>query len=223
MSIPRLELKAALLLSHVMAKVSALLTSESISVVQYAWSDSKVALAWIKASPDKWKLFVRNRVAAIQELIPPADIVSRGCVFESFIEATYWFSGPEFLQNLDMGSVIGVYPALEQDDLLTAGAEEKKLINPALVCVVKQEDWWMHLADQYSNFSKSFRVLCWILRYVNSCRGRWPSSQFLSGSEISASEGFFVRHVQQLYFSEEINCLKSDGQVSKRSQLYQLT
>lgn len=32
----------------------------------YAWSDSKIVLAWIKQSPLKWKTYIAHRVAEIQ-------------------------------------------------------------------------------------------------------------------------------------------------------------
>jgi len=58
----------------------------------YCWSDSAVALSWIRDEPSRFNTFVANRVAAIQELtesvewryVPtssnPADILSRGAV-----------------------------------------------------------------------------------------------------------------------------------------------
>ena len=55
-----------------------------------ARTDSQVTFAWIKDIPRKWKIFVANRVAKIQNIIPsenwqfvptednPADCASRG-------------------------------------------------------------------------------------------------------------------------------------------------
>lgn len=75
-----------------MVKVVTVFEEEGIRPV------SKVTLAWIKGAPEKWKQFVRNRVASIQDAIPasawkyvataenPADLVSRGCDFQTLIQ-----------------------------------------------------------------------------------------------------------------------------------------
>ncbi|XP_018368508.1 PREDICTED: uncharacterized protein LOC108764668 [Trachymyrmex cornetzi] len=88
LSLPRLELCAALLLAQLMHKVL-----ESINITfahVYYWSDSTIALSWIKAPPRRWNTFVANRVSAIQDISDtnnwfyvhsshnPADIISRG-------------------------------------------------------------------------------------------------------------------------------------------------
>ncbi|KRZ88491.1 hypothetical protein T08_9352 [Trichinella sp. T8] len=74
------------------------------------WSDSRVALAWIKGAPARWKPFVANRVQEIQESVSPqcwrycptkknpADIPSRGlsqpdgCGVEQVINPTQYSS-----------------------------------------------------------------------------------------------------------------------------------
>jgi len=67
-SIPRLELCGALLDARLLHKVANGLHFERD--VLYAWSDTRIVLAWIRAHPSRWATFVANRVAAIQELIP---------------------------------------------------------------------------------------------------------------------------------------------------------
>ncbi|KMQ84875.1 integrase core domain protein [Lasius niger] len=88
LTIPRLELTAALLLARLIARATKALELPEAPV--FCWSDSSVTLAWITAHPSRWKDFVRNRVSAIQEILPngswrfvpgkenPADLASRG-------------------------------------------------------------------------------------------------------------------------------------------------
>ncbi|XP_018403196.1 PREDICTED: uncharacterized protein LOC108780100 [Cyphomyrmex costatus] len=65
-SLPRLELSAALLLARLIAKVR---ESLDISNCQtYLWSDSTIALNWITSSSRRWSVFVANRVGEIQRL-----------------------------------------------------------------------------------------------------------------------------------------------------------
>lgn len=106
-SVPRLKLKAALLLADLMVTVRALFTDELFIVREFWWSDSKVVLSWIKAPAEKWQPIVRNRVATIQELVPPecwsyvstndnpADILSRGRDFDTLQNYPGWFHGRE--------------------------------------------------------------------------------------------------------------------------------
>lgn len=68
-TLPRLELCAALLLSNLMVYVRQVLQRLNFDA-EHDWSDSTVALSWIRSSPHRWKTFVRNRVARIQDNVP---------------------------------------------------------------------------------------------------------------------------------------------------------
>ncbi|XP_067214187.1 uncharacterized protein [Linepithema humile] len=96
-SIPRLELCAAVLLTRIIAFVQRILKSPETPV--YCWSDSMITLAWIKQHPSSWKTFIANRVSEIQTSLPqakwryinsannPADCASRGRYFDPEIRA----------------------------------------------------------------------------------------------------------------------------------------
>ncbi|XP_055632940.1 uncharacterized protein LOC129773367 [Toxorhynchites rutilus septentrionalis] len=66
LSLPRLELCAALLGAKLYARVSAALRMEGIPC--WFWTDSMVTLHWIRAPPNTWQTFVGNRTAEIQQL-----------------------------------------------------------------------------------------------------------------------------------------------------------
>ncbi|XP_024870065.1 uncharacterized protein LOC112453509 [Temnothorax curvispinosus] len=70
MSVPRLELCAALLLARLIAFMRSALELPKIAC--YYWLDAQVALAWITQSPSRWKVFVANRVHEAQQLVPDA-------------------------------------------------------------------------------------------------------------------------------------------------------
>lgn len=88
-SLPKLELCGALLLARLVNSVVKALDM-NIRKITY-WCDSQITLAWIAGEPYKWKIFISNRVAEIQQLTRPnqwrhvaskenpADIISR-CV-----------------------------------------------------------------------------------------------------------------------------------------------
>ncbi|XP_053968764.1 uncharacterized protein LOC128870195 [Anastrepha ludens] len=68
-TLPRLELCAA----HLAAKLArnVLHSWGDLRYPIYAWTDSTITLAWLQAHPSKWITFVANRVADIQEVLPP--------------------------------------------------------------------------------------------------------------------------------------------------------
>ena len=66
-TIPRLELSACLLLSkHVKSTTAALSKQINIKNV-YCWSDSLIALWWIKQTHKTWKLWIQNQFKKIRE------------------------------------------------------------------------------------------------------------------------------------------------------------
>lgn len=104
-SIPRLELCAAVLLARLVRFTVKTLDYNSILV--YCWSDSTITLAWLKKHPSNWKTFVANRVTEIQTTLThakwghisskqnPADCASRGIDATSLKEHPLWWSGPD--------------------------------------------------------------------------------------------------------------------------------
>ncbi|GFT22221.1 uncharacterized protein TNCV_3272571 [Trichonephila clavipes] len=110
LTIPRLELCAAVLLAKLVKRVVAALQLETAEV--YLWSDSMIVLAWLRKEPMDLKTFVQNRVAKIKELYPnqlwrhvpsdqnPADLVSRGVDPEKLCNKTYGLMDQHFFQGM---------------------------------------------------------------------------------------------------------------------------
>ncbi len=69
-SIPRLELLSAVLLARLMDVVKSSLSSELEISSCHCFTDSQVALCWIRNTGRSWKPFVQNRVSEIRSLIP---------------------------------------------------------------------------------------------------------------------------------------------------------
>ena len=107
-SIPRLELQAALLGSRLAATVEEEMDLE-VEKKNY-WTDSSTVLQWLRSEPRKFKTFVANRLAEIEEKsspndwrwVPtkenPADDATRGTPLEFDYNAR-WFQGPTFLRE----------------------------------------------------------------------------------------------------------------------------
>ncbi|XP_054717638.1 uncharacterized protein LOC129226996 [Uloborus diversus] len=107
-SLPRLELCSALLLANLL---QATLPTLTVPISEtFAWSDSKITLAWLKSEPRRWQPFVAHRVAQIQELTPnvhwnhvsslenPADCGTRGIPPTKLEKCDFWFNGPDWLR-----------------------------------------------------------------------------------------------------------------------------
>ncbi|XP_011313635.1 uncharacterized protein, partial [Fopius arisanus] len=111
MTIPRLELTAALLLTQLVATSLQMLKLNSEQIEIHLWSDSSVALAWIRSQAHRWKDFVHNRVIKIQETIPqaiwrhvsgkenPADCASRGISTSKLADHQLWWAGPAWINQ----------------------------------------------------------------------------------------------------------------------------
>lgn len=110
-SIPRLELCGALLAARLLRN-----TAKGLGVSDahlHAWSDAKVVLAWLRCHPSRWKPFVANRVAAIQNKMPPerwryvptgdnpADLATRGVTPSELADLRLWWRGPRWLEDSD--------------------------------------------------------------------------------------------------------------------------
>ncbi|UYV66790.1 hypothetical protein LAZ67_4002868 [Cordylochernes scorpioides] len=123
LSLPRLELCSALLLANLFAAVKESLSLHFDQI--FLWSDSTIALNWIKSESKRWKAFVANRVSAIQRKTPshswlhvpgsenPADLATRGLTPAQLIDNQLWWQGPHWLQDPSVKSYVDLHPSDE--------------------------------------------------------------------------------------------------------------
>ena len=79
--------------------------SLKISATTICWTDSMTVLHWLNSAPNRWKPFVANRVAKVQQTagmhVPgsdnPADDISRGLTPEKLLVCERWWHGPHWL------------------------------------------------------------------------------------------------------------------------------
>ena len=107
-TIPRLELLSALLLSRLMTTVHTALISSLPDLEMSCYTDSTVALHWIKGTSKEWKVFVQNRVSEIRQntapelwdhcpgITNPADLPSREMTLSG---SSRWRFGPDWLKS----------------------------------------------------------------------------------------------------------------------------
>uniref|UniRef100_A0A8D8SN73 Integrase catalytic domain-containing protein n=1 Tax=Cacopsylla melanoneura TaxID=428564 RepID=A0A8D8SN73_9HEMI len=170
-SIPRLELNAALLLARLLSSILNQYTSRYPVEEVVCLSDSTIALHWINASPHKWQTYVANRVTKIQELIPSnkwyhvtthnntsADCLSRGLLPSQLLSHPTWFAGPPYLIE-DQST----WPITTVGETTTPMPEEKNLV---LVTVVPKVIFLLDFAKKYSSWSKILHILVYVYRFL---------------------------------------------------------
>ena len=107
LSIPRLELCGATLLSKLMTNVRIALSIPLHDV--HVWCDSTIVLSWLDENPKGYKTFVGNHIATILTDLPPpiwhhvlthdnpADCASRGVLPRELLPHSLWWNGPPWL------------------------------------------------------------------------------------------------------------------------------
>ncbi|GFX63925.1 integrase catalytic domain-containing protein [Trichonephila clavipes] len=194
LTIPRLELSAALPLSRLVKKVVPILQLPINNI--WMWTDSTIALAWIKTEPHKLKTFVSNRVAEIQALSKdyhwkhvsskdnPADLISRGCNVDELLKNEMWFSGPDLQTDEYEDNQLFPDPSY-RDELkcaVTLSMTECSLITSKLRSLVIRE-------------------------------------KYLTADEVKRSTEFLAKIAQLSEFKAEIDALKKGKGVSKNNKI----
>ena len=175
---PRLELKAALVLAHLIISVKDAIQQCLKIENLFCWSDSNVVLYWIHNECKKQKTFVENRLRKIRNLVNkenwsycpthnnPADIVSRGTSVSKLTESSLWWEGPDYLKTEKMHWPIfeGATQERQTPDsekpvvVLMSNSSKVSDLNAVIPC------------ENYSSFDKLIRVTVLVLKFVKLLR-----------------------------------------------------
>ncbi|UYV65534.1 hypothetical protein LAZ67_3004614 [Cordylochernes scorpioides] len=141
-SIPRLELCAALLLATLYDNIGNSLCLQIDRV--FLWTDSKIVLSWIKSESRHWKPFVGNRIAEVQRLTlhsswhyviskdNPADCASRGITPSELVDHSLWWRGPTWLSDVNFEVLIKTQYDFSKE--ISGNNLVKKIIHQCLMC-----------------------------------------------------------------------------------------
>ena len=225
MTIPRLELQAAVMA----VRLAALLRQEhdvTIDSVHY-WSDSRTVLQWIRSESRRFHTFVANRVAEIQDssavdswrhvpgVMNPADVVSRGCRATDLCQdGSDWLRGPSFLWRSPEE-----WPAEGG-----TGEDEDHTEDRCAVVVTMTSEPVINPAD-HSSWLRLLRVTAWVCRFAKNSRTPRASRQRgpLTVTEIHEAEVSWLRRAQSDDFSPELDALRRQRPLPRRSRLLVLS
>ncbi|XP_011884052.1 PREDICTED: uncharacterized protein LOC105571188 [Vollenhovia emeryi] len=223
-SLPRLELSAALLLAQLIDKIKDSFTLSSIQI--FLWSDSTIALNWISSSSRKWAVFVANRVGEIQRLTNgnswrhvssannPADVLSRGLHPRELQDSTIWWNGPAFLMTREK-----LWP---NSEFTTLSNDIPESIRTTVHIATVENSVVEDLLTKHSNLNKICRILAYCLRFFKARRSD-PLTAFITCSEVSYALNIMYRAVQKTGFPEEYRALIKGETIRTTSNLLSLS
>ncbi|XP_071642983.1 uncharacterized protein [Temnothorax longispinosus] len=214
LTIPRLELTAALLLSRLMQYVQATLKLNVTAT--HLWTDSVVTLTWIKSHASRWKDFVRNRVSQIQELtanahwkyVPgtsnPADCASRGLTTAQLQSHSLWWTGPPWILTPE------AWPSQSAlSDELSAHEARPGI---ALHAAASQLDYHWNLIYRYSTLNKLLRITALCFRFTSLLKKHRAKSSD-SHSALEKARLFWIKATQAAYLTYEIKMLTANSRL----------
>ncbi|CAK1594516.1 unnamed protein product [Parnassius mnemosyne] len=208
-SIPRLELCGAVLVSKLLIETAEILNISKEKI--FAWTDSTVVLSWLNSHPSRWKTFVANRTSEILGALNssqwfhvptkenPADCASRGILPSSLVGNELWFSGPSFLKN----------KLIEYKRPKNLKTDLEQTIK-AHTAVVPE-----HVVfENYSSLRKLVKVIAYCRRVLKKEK---HDSKYLKDHEIEAALQTCIRKSQIDSFTTEYEQLKEKGYLNIKS------
>ena len=206
LTIPRLELQAAVLASRLAKSIQEESRIQFGNV--YFFTDSTITLAWIQSPSRNFKPFVSSRIGEIQSDTDPsqwrhipgednvADDLSRGITVNEL--SGRWMKGPEFLRLPQEQWPNGTPPPPKDEDM-----ERRQTKLAVSVATVKAED--AIDPSTFSNWRRLIRVTARIRRLAEKIRLRRNRQEGkegpLSPEELHRAEIFWIKQAQKTLHS----------------------
>ncbi|VDI08597.1 Hypothetical predicted protein [Mytilus galloprovincialis] len=218
-TIPRLELTAAV----ISVKISAILRDEleysDKNVTEYFWTDSNVVLGYIANDSRRFHVFVANRVQQIRDNTEPfqwnyvssaenpADIASRGATPIKLRESK-WFTGPDFLWNAE--HVVRKELSDTYKPLLNDPEVRKVKVMSTSTCLPPPASILERL-EYFSDWNRAKHATALCLNLRNALLAKRPKGTCLSVNveDMRQAELEIVKRVQDTFFKEELLILRS--------------
>lgn len=236
LTLARLELLGCLLAVRLLKFLRNAFSFNENTCIQYTcWSDSKIALAWIRGDCNRWKQFVSNRVREIQSCTSPsnwrfckgsenpADLMTRGKLAKDLIESRIWLEGPEWL--FEVSTHKGgpkETESLDDETLDIVHEEEKQSFQVALTTETLTKPLLEY--KRYSDFNKISNILGWVLRFLNNIKTQNSKllGKTLTSEERETAKLKLFSLLQKEHFGKEIEALERKNAISRGSPIQKL-
>ncbi|GFY06936.1 integrase catalytic domain-containing protein [Trichonephila clavipes] len=227
LTLPRLELTAALLSARLAKQVSSCLKFDANI---YYWTDSLISYYWIRGDSSAFKPYIKNRVQEIQLLSDPmqwghcpgkdnpADLLSRGTSAVNLAQNELWWHGPPWLK-LTPDHWPNRHRDILDSELCSEELEHRSSVH---VAVTQQREALVDI-NRFSSLKKLLKTTAWVFRFVNNARNIYKSMDFyITADEIQNAEYFWLKCVQSEFYSAEILALKQNEQLRSSSEIKNL-
>jgi len=227
MSIPRLELQAAVMgsrLANTVMNEHDIKFSDAIF-----WSDSKTVLLWLRSDARKFKPFVAHRVGEILDTsdvsnwnwVPTklnvADDATRDMGESDLSDESRWLNGPDFLRtSKEQWPREKIIPTYCEDS-----EEELKVEHVGLVC--ESREFPLPDINRFSSWSRLIRATAYVLRFVNNLKDKVKRTGSLDLEELHMAELLWWKKVQLDSFPSVVKLIGGGKQLGRDSKLKQLT
>lgn len=224
LSIPRLELMGCILGARLTNYVKPTFKNNEL-IKTYMWTDSTIALHWIRGDKNTWKPFISNRTSEIQRLTNPedwhhcpgadnpADVPTRGAKAEKLPTLKLWWEGPIWL-----GLTKSEWPIDKSKEIKLDPKElERERRKTVLVIAVQEKQGLGELInlDDYENLNKALRVTSYVKRAFRKKKQTGP----ITALEMEQSEIDWVKFIQTKDYATEMGTIKKEERLGNSSKL----
>ncbi len=142
--------------------------------VTNCYTDSKVALHWIRGAEKEWKQFVQNRTTEIRTLLPdtswmhcagkdnPADLPSRGVPLAQLTTSDLWRGGPDWLSSEELNGCQEEEP-MSEECTRELRAKDKGLLHSLVVVAPMTRIGQLIQCEHFSSIQRLLRVTAYVL------------------------------------------------------------
>ena len=200
LTIPRLELQAAVLASRLYASVAKETSTEFARAIFL--SDSVIVLSWIRGQSRQFKPFVSNRVAEIQSQTDPsdwrhipgefniADKISRGVRVQDLQGS--WRDGPEFLREPEEKWPKSLPKAEERE------VDKEKRTEKTVLLMKEPDDHDAIDCSKFSRWRKLIRVTAYVFRFISNLKAKGRANHGpLTVEELTTAENHWLVEAQK--------------------------
>ncbi|XP_036347052.1 uncharacterized protein LOC118756395, partial [Rhagoletis pomonella] len=230
MSIPRLELQAALIGARLAVGIVKSLTIPIAS--QTFWTDSRTVLSWLRSDQRRYRQFVAFRISEILELtdvalwrwVPTAENVADDATKWSkspdLSNHSRWLNGPAFLQENKSS-----WPFERETNRSTNEELRSQYVGHHFASRSVAQ---LHIDfSRFSRYSKLRRVIATVISignyWISVVKYHKQKPSPISSEDLKRAEILIISIVQQQNFADEVAALKEGKVIKKSSSIFSLT